>query len=68
MSIDQPRHDDHARGVDPPCIGGVEMMTNRGDPAVLDQQIAAIEDAQVRINGDDHTVRDQCSFHGASTP
>jgi hypothetical protein len=71
VGVDQPRHHHHAAGVD--ALGfrcdGRRFIADRGDAAVLHQQIAPLENASFGIHGDDHAVFDQQGFgHRISLP
>src|SRR6266536_954736 len=56
MCIDEPRHDDHVRGVDDLGVDRPEVWSNRCDFRPFDQDIGPPEVAEFLVNGDDTAV------------
>ncbi len=61
VRIDQSGHRDHAGGFDALGlpISGVVFLTYGGDAPILDQNMAALDDAPVRVHRDDRGIFNQ---------
>ena len=58
VRVDEPRHDDHVRGVDHLRVGA-DVRADRGDPAFLDQHVGGVEVADLRIEREDASALEQ---------
>ena len=59
MRVDEARHDDHSGGVDLLCFGHLETTADLDDRAVLDEDVAVRDLADVGVHRDDEAVPDQ---------
>jgi hypothetical protein len=61
VGVDEAGHDDRPRGVDHFGISdlGAEVGTDGGDPLILDEDVGALEVAELAIEGEDGAAADQ---------
>ena len=59
VGVDESRNDDATRRVEDLCFDSVEPVADRGDASVLDQHVAAVEVADLRIHAQDMAAPEQ---------
>src|SRR3990172_7495469 len=64
MAVDEPRHHDHASGIDHLGIPGIQVGADGGDPVAVDEHVAFGQVTDLGIEAEDRASLDQSAIRG----